>query len=375
MVTTLRVIVDEILDPAQRGIARYAEELTRALIETAPPGCEVEGFVSASPETEYEELRRRLPGMARLVKSSLARRELTAAWQHGFTATPGGILHSPSLLAPLRRHNRSAPPYDQTVVTIHDALAWTHPDTLPGRRASSLRGLGRRAAKYADAVVVPSYAVADELAEHLELGDRIRVIPGAVALSLRLPERPDEVVARLGLPDRYVLTLATLNPRKRLQELLDAVAELGVPLVIAGNPSWSGRSMEDILAQRQDQAARVLVLGPLPDEELAAVYDRAAVFVHPSDREGFGLPVLEAFSFATPTVISDDPALMEVAADAALVVERSGGGYAERLRDAIRSVLDDAALAERLGVAGQDRSHAFTWRDAAEKVWQLHADL
>ena len=85
--STLRVIVDDVLAPTPNGQSRYAEELTRALIATAPRGASVEGVVSASPEAEYEDLLDRLPGLA-LHKSSLARRELAAAWQHGFTRLP-----------------------------------------------------------------------------------------------------------------------------------------------------------------------------------------------------------------------------------------------------------------------------------------------
>jgi hypothetical protein len=82
--TTLRVIVDQIISTTPGGIGRYAEELTRALIETAPQGCDVTGVVSASPEPEYEKVLELLPGLRDLMKSPLARRELSLAWQHGF---------------------------------------------------------------------------------------------------------------------------------------------------------------------------------------------------------------------------------------------------------------------------------------------------
>ena len=105
--TTLRVVIDGILDPTSRGVARYTEELARALILVAPRGTEVEGIVSASTEPEYADLHDRLPGLTRLYKTALSRRELVRAWQHGFTTSPGGgMIHAPSLLAPLRRHDR-----------------------------------------------------------------------------------------------------------------------------------------------------------------------------------------------------------------------------------------------------------------------------
>src|SRR3712207_9032928 len=102
--------------PVPGGIGRYTEDLTRQLIATAPRDCEVEGIVSASPPHVQDELRQRLPGLAGLHVTPLARRELLRAWQLGLT-TLGGMVHAPSLLAPLRTHD---PENDgmQVVVTI-----------------------------------------------------------------------------------------------------------------------------------------------------------------------------------------------------------------------------------------------------------------
>ncbi len=86
--------------------------------------------------------------------------------------------------------------------------------------------------------------------------------------------------------------------------------------------------------------------------------------------------MLEAFHFGTPVVHSDAPALVEVAAEAGVVVARSTPDtYPERLAEAIVSVLDNPALTQRLRYAGFDRASAFSWRDSAQRVWQLHADL
>ncbi|GAB3397341.1 hypothetical protein GCM10027515_01450 [Schumannella luteola] len=375
--TTLRVVIDGILDPSTRGLARYTEDLTRALIATAPSNCVVEGIVSASSDDDYRELERRLPGLSGLFKSVLARREMAAVWQHGFTVSPnGGMIHAPSLLAPLRKHDRALTG-DQTIVTIHDALPWTSPDTISGRSASWHQGMIKRAERYADAVVVPTHAVAAELAEHADFGDRVRVIGGAVSPGLLVPSDADERLARLELPEHFVLTLAGLNPRKALRPLLSAMAGVEVPLVIVGDPSWGDDTLERAIADSGIPAERVIALGALDDADLALAYSRARVFVNPSREEGFGLASLEAFAFGTPVVSSDAPALAEVAADAAHLVERSAddAAYAERLREGVLHVLLDAEVAQRLSTAGADRSRAYSWRDAAEKVWQLHADV
>jgi len=378
--TTLRVIVDQIVAPVPGGIGRYAEELTRALITTAPRGSNVAGIVSASPEDDYDTIAERLPGLADLYKSPLARRELSAAWQHGFTRLPGsGMVHATSLLAPLRRHDRTTGKNEQIAVTIHDAVPWTHPETLTPRGVSWHKAMAKRAERYADAIVVDTHAVADELGGILDLGDRVRVIGAAVGSSLRLPDDAAERAERLELPRRYLLSVGTLEPRKGIEPLIRSLA-LGlpddVPLLIVGPAGWGGVDVDAVARDAGLAEGRVRALGRLSDPDLAVALSRASVFVFPSLAEGFGLPLLEAFSFGTPVVHSDDPALVENAAGAGIAVERADAeGYPARLAGAILEVLEDEGLAARLGVAGRDRVKAFSWRDSAEKVWQLHADL
>ncbi len=377
--TTLRVIVDQIVAPVPGGIGRYAEELTRALIATSPRGSRVAGLVSASPEADYALLNERLPGLTALYKSALSRRELAAAWQHGFTALTGeGMVHATSLLAPLRRHDRTTNPNTQTVVTIHDAVPWTHPETLTPRGVTWHRAMAKRAERYADAVVVPTHAVADELANFLSLGDRVRVIGGAPSSALAIPSDASERVERLGLPARYLLAIGTLEPRKGLEPLIRALPSLpdDIPLLVAGPPGWGRIDIAGVAADAGLAEDRIQVLGHVPDAELAVLLDRAAVFVFPSLAEGFGLPVIEAFALGTPVVHSDSSAVVEVSGGAGVEVPLADAeGYPARLAAAIIGVLDDSTLAERLSIRGRDRAKAFSWRDSAEKVWQLHADL
>lgn len=380
MTTTLRVIVDDIVFPSSGGVGRYAEELTRELIRTAPTGCEVSGVVSASPDADYERIHAVLPGLSDLFKSALARRELQLAWQHGVTKLPGtGMVHAPSLLAPLGRPGRGDRHGEQTVVTVHDTVAWTHPQLISPRQASWHKAMARRAVKFADAVVVPTHAVAHELGELLDFGDRIRVIGGAVSSRLTVPVDADERAARLDLPGRYLLSVGTVDGRKGIEPLVRSLAseyDAGLPLIVAGPDGWDAPDLAAVAADAGVDPARIRRLGVLPDADLAVLYDRATVFAFPSLAEGFGLPMIEAFHFGTPVVHSDAPAVLEVAADAGLVVEIGDeDGYPERLARAITSVARNETLAERLRFSGLDRAAAFSWRDSAAQVWQLHADL
>jgi len=378
--TTLRVVVDQLLAPVPGGIGRYTEGLTRELVTAAPRGCEVVGLVAAHARADRDRLTERLPGLAGLEATLLGRRELALAWQAGAVGRAGrGMVHATSLLAPLARHDRVNEPGTQTVVTIHDTVPWTHPETLTPRGVSWHKAMTRRAVRYADAVVVPTHAVADELAERYRFGDRLRVVGGAVSDSLALPDDADAVADELDLPERYVLSVGTLEPRKGLEPLVRAMAHPDapeIPLLVVGPAGWGDVQVADLAAQAGLPPERVRTLGFVSDAQLAVLQQRASAFVFPSLAEGFGLPVVEAMHFGTPVIISDAPALVEVAADAAVVVPREDAEhYPERLAQAIFQVTADLELASRLGVAGLDRVRAFSWRDSADKVWQLHADI
>jgi len=161
-----------------------------------------------------------------------------------------------------------------------------------------------------------------------------------------------------------------------MHDLLWAWADLhspDVPLVIAG---MEDDRLADLEHLAHLEPGRILPLGVLGETDLAVAYSRASVVVVPSLAGSSGLVALEAMSLGAPVVHSDAPALLEVCSDAGVVVARDdAAGYPRRLADALRSVLDHSELAAELRVRGRDRAGAYSWRDSAEKTWQLHADL
>jgi glycosyltransferase involved in cell wall biosynthesis len=374
----LRVVVDQMATPAPTGVGRYTRELTRGLIATAPTGCTVEGIVSALPQDKVDALEAALPGLGALHRTTLPRRELAAAWQLGIAPTLAtGMIHAPGLLAPLVKHD-TASDGTQIVVTVHDTLAWTHPASLTPATVSWNKAMLKRARKHADAVVVPSHAVAQRLAEIVDLGDRVRVIGGAASDDLVVPPDADARAARLGLPADYILTIGTLDPRRGLTDLITALGLPGapdLPLLILGPDTWGELTVAAVADEAGLPDDRVRALGVVDDADLAVLLSRATVFVHPGRQEGFGLPIVEAFRFGTPVVHSDDAALLEVAAGAGVAVELDGKGYPERLAAALADTIGDTDRLRRLRVLAEDRERAFSWRDSAERVWQLHADL
>jgi glycosyltransferase involved in cell wall biosynthesis len=361
----LSVLLEQLVAPVPGGTGRYSRELAAALARTAGPGDEVTGWVA----------RRRAPsaaavdGLPPARQLPLPRRALVAAWERGTgPSVPGDVVHAPTPLAPPRR---TAP----LVVTVHDAVPWTHPSTLTPRGVRWHRRVVERAADEADLVVVPTQAVADELRHHVRLrGDRVLVVgEGVSAELLAEPADADERAVRLGLPERFLLTVATLEPRKGLQELVRALAAPAapdLPLLCAGQPGWGDlASPEELAAAIGLPEGRVRSLGRVDDADLAVLLHRATALVVPSRAEGFGLPLLEAMAVGTPVVASTAPALVEVSGGAALHVETAG------LPEALRSVVEDAAQADRMRTAGLARAAAYTWDGAAAALWSAYRSL
>lgn len=361
----LAFLVEQCLAPVPGGTARYTRCLGAALAATAPDGWSVEGWTALHASTAGAVL----PGVAGPHRLPLGRRALIAAWERGVGPVPhADLVHAPTLLVPPPRRGRPL------VATIHDAVPWTHPETLTQRGVAWHRKMGARVAASADLVIVPTRAVADELGEFLDLGDRVRVVfEGADALVV-----PDDAAARrkrLKLPETYFATVATLEPRKGLDVALAALAETAapdVPLVVVGQPGWGGVDLDataDALGLRAD---RVLALGRTSDEDLAAVLSGALALVAPSRAEGFGLPVAEAMAAGVPVVCSDAPALVEVTGGAAYVVPVDD---VVSLAEALGALARDEDLRARLSAAGLARTAGMTWAAAAEATWAAYGEL
>ncbi len=363
----LAVLLEQCLAPVPGGTGRYSRELARALAATAPAGTRVEGWTAWHRRPAAA----RVPGVGGPRRLPLGRRSLATAWERGRGPHPRGaeLVHAPTLLVPPRGRV-------PLVVTIHDAVPWTHPETLTPRGVAFHHRMAARAAGSADLVIVPTDAVRRELARVLDLGDRVRVVGEGVSADLRLPPDAAARAARLGLPPGgYLLTLATLEPRKGLDVALAALTEPAgpdLPLLVVGQPGWGGVDPAAMAARLRLPAGRVRVLGRLPDADLAVVLAGAAALLMPSRAEGFGLPLLEAMALGTPVVASDVPALVEVAAGAAVTVPV---GDPAALAAAAAAVTGDPERRERLVAAGRRRAAQFTWAAAAAEMWTQYTKL
>jgi glycosyltransferase involved in cell wall biosynthesis len=359
----LSVLLEQCLAPVPGGTGRYSREIAAALARTAGAVDEVTGYVAWHRSV----VGARVAGVRGPHRLPLPRRALVAAWERGTgPRVPGEVVLAPTPLFPPRG---GAP----TAVVVHDAVPWTHPETLTPRGVAWHRAQVTRACREAALVVVPTRAVADELARHVGIG-RLLVVGEGVSGDLALPADADRRAGAMRLPDGYLLTVATLEPRKGLDVLLQALAVPGapdLPLLCVGQPGWGGLDLPGQAAAAGLPADRVRPLGRVPDADLAVLLDRATALVVPSRAEGFGLPVLEAMAAGTPVVTSDAPALVEVGGGAAKVTPLEPGPLAATLGE----VVADPGLRARMAAAGRARAQAYGWEPAAQRLWAALRDV
>lgn len=358
-------LLEQCLAPVPGGTGRYTKEIAAALAAVDRERTVI-GWTAAHRDLAPARIR----GVRGPKTLPLPRRGLIAAWDIGVGPSPRGadLVHAPTMLVPPRRRK-------PLVVTIHDAVPWTHPETLTPRGAAWHRRVGERVATQADAIVVPSQAVVDQLVEFIDIGAKTSVIGLGVSRDLDPPADADARAARLDLPKTYLLSVATLEPRKGLDVLLAALANPSapkVPLLVVGQPGWGGIDLAKEASRLGLPADRVRVMGRLSDADLAVTFARAGVLVAPSRSEGFGIPVLEAMAAGTPVIHSDAPALVEVAGGAGVVVPV---GESRLLAEAIRGVIDDHGTQQRLRSLGLRRASDFSWEKSARALWQLYDDV
>ena len=254
------------------------------------------------------------------------------------------------------------------VVTVHDLAIYRRPDWFPGGQQLAVRWVVPRSLRRADALVAVSENTAADLVELFGVDpERITVAHHGVSPRYRplAPGDLDEARSRLGLPERYLLFVGTIEPRKNVLTLLEAWATLPgrPPLVIAGGWGWRCEA-ERARVERLGEGVRVL--GEVDPADLPALYNLAACLLHPAWYEGFGLTVLEAMACGTPVICSDTSSLPEVAGDAAVLVPP---GEPERWREAVERVLREPGVAAEMRRAGVLRAAGFTWDRAAEITW------
>lgn len=280
------------------------------------------------------------------------------------------LCHYPNSIAPLR----SPCPY---IVTIHDMTLSLMPGRHPWRKQLLVRPLIPLVARRAARVITVSQQARADIVRLLRVPEeRVAVIAEAAAPIFRPAPEAEQarVRAAYGLGRPYLLFIGTLEPRKNLIRLIRAWHSLrqrgAIPhqLVIVGAPGWAYRRIYAEL-HRLRCADDLIFTGYLPLADLPALYSAADGFAFPSLAEGFGLPVLEAMACGTPVLVSNTPALVETAGQAAVRVDPHD---VSAIADGLERLLTDQPLRDRLRRYGLARAAQFSWRRSAQATLALY---
>jgi glycosyltransferase involved in cell wall biosynthesis len=270
------------------------------------------------------------------------------------------------------------------VVTINDTIPWRFPDLYPAGPTGRLRmALTAHMARKARAVVAPSRVSADDVIRFLKVpARRVEVIPWAADAAMAPPagESAEQARERLSPPPRYPHSryivmaggFAHHDPRKHYEDAARALVGLpgDVTLYVTGGDGPAAPALRE--ASRDfGVGERVVLTGHLDMAEMRSLYACAAAFVFPSLWEGFGLPLLDAFSLSVPAVVSDGGSLPEVAGGAALVYP---AGDVAALTAHLCHIVENPAVATDLGSRGHARSLEFSWSSTGEMYRDVYEE-
>ena len=364
----MKVILSvEALAPQLSGIGRYTWELASRL----PAHADVESIkfyrngewvqdAATLLVTDKPQQRR---GWSRLLPQ----------WTQKPRVRRSEIFHGPNYFLPAF--------VEHGVATIHDLSVFRYPETHPAKRLAYFEKEFAQSLKRAAHLITDTETVRQEVIEFCQWpADKITAVPLGVspAFAPRTPESIAAVLAVHGLlPGAYSLCVSTIEPRKKIDRLLAAYANLPesirsrYPLVLIGGQGWLSDALHDEIDKARQQGW-LHYLGFVSEPEMAAIYAGARAFVFPSIYEGFGLPVIEAMASGVPVVTSNRSCLPEVSQGAALRVDPDD---VDALRAALQRSLEDdlwraSAIAAGLRVAGQ-----LTWERCVQKTVDVYAKV
>jgi glycosyltransferase involved in cell wall biosynthesis len=360
----MNILLDASAAVHQRaGIGRYTQELITALLEVAPQHT-YRIFYNRAAEAGPQAPLNMLPATTIPTGDKPWRlRVLLAHWlrKPQNRLLPADLFHATDNVLPFLTHTPS-------VFTLYDLGHQLFPQTQSSPNRLYLRLMLGCFLRHARRVIAISESTRRDAMRLYGLpAEKIVVIPLGVNSRFQ-PAQPAEILAirtRYNLPEKFLLAVGTIEPRKNLAALLPVLQmDKRLRLVIAGKRGW----LADEFFHQLDASGchdRVMLLGRTPDEDLPALYSAARAFAFPSLYEGFGLPVLEAMACGTPVVCANTSSLPEVAGDAAILAAPNDP---RAWQAAITRLWDDDNLHTDLSARGLQHAARFTWQQCAQQT-------
>jgi len=277
------------------------------------------------------------------------------------------LYHSPNYVLPYFTDIPS-------VLTIHDLLTLDHPELCQTESALYFKFFLPPSAKKAIRIIAVSNTVKKDILRHFWIPqEKVRVIYHGVNPVFKR-SLDEAVLKKYHLPDRYILFVGNLEPKKNLERLIRAFdllkrnTDIPHKLVLAGKKGWKYQSVFDTVAGLKINS-EVIFTGYVPLEDLPAIYSMADLFAFPSLYEGFGIPPLEAMACEVPVLVSDKGALPEITGGACLQVDPFNvNGIAQGMY----LLLADTHFRNKSVRSGKEWASRFTWENAAGETLKIY---
>lgn len=276
------------------------------------------------------------------------------------------IFHSSDWLQPKTNKNT------KNVTTVHDMTVYLFPQAQHPKIIETQKRRLEFVKKEVDLIIADSNTTKDDINKFLDIPiEKIKVIYLAPASDFK-PQDDDkinETLAKYKIRKPYILSVATQEPRKNIQKLLDVFGKIienrpEVSLVLSGKYGWGSGF---------HQPQNVIWTDYVPQEDLVALYCGCRVFVYPSLYEGFGLPILEAMACGAPVVTSNNSSMAEIAKDAAILIDPRSEG---QMKKAIEMLMDlNLENYQKMVRASLNRAKQYSWTKTAKETLEVYSSL
>jgi len=258
------------------------------------------------------------------------------------------------------------------ITTVHDMVPFLFEKSVHPKIVSAYKRRLNLVKKEVDLILADSEATKEDLVKFMQIPqDKVKVVYLAPGKNFKneSEEKVKEVMDTYKIKKPYLLSVATQEPRKNIQKLLDAFEQIQkripeLQLVLTGKYGW-GPGLRS--------AENVVWTGYVPDDDLVALYSGCRVFVYPSLYEGFGLPVLEAMACGAPVVTSNNSSMAEIAKNAAILIDPRSH---TQLTRAIEMILDlNLENYQKMAQASLNRAREYTWEKTARETLNAYNQL
>ena len=258
------------------------------------------------------------------------------------------------------------------LTTIHDAVPYLFPTTLPKRVLKNQKRRLNLVKKESDKIIAVSETTGQDIIKFLEVPqEKVKVIYSASESNFKpqSEEKINDIKNKFKIKTPYILSVGTQEPRKNIPKLIDSFEEINktntnITLVLVGKYGWGPHI---------DPLPNVIQTGFVTEEELICLYAGCRVFVYPSLYEGFGLPILEAMACGAPIITSNNSSMAEIGKDVAILVDPRNE---TQMIKAINFVLNlETDNYQKMVRASLDRARKYSWLKTAKETLQVYQEL